>query len=533
MKNTNSLYADIVLHNGFIITMDPLMPEARALAIKDQHIAWVGAQKDSISWIGKKTQIIDLKGCYVYPGFIDTHMHILYTGITKTYLQLKECQSKESILKKIKEQLKNYKKGEWIIGIDWDDHYWTKNRKFNAIDLDIVAPDNPVVLVRRDTHLIWVNSYALTLAGISANTVDPKGGHIERDIAGNPTGILIDRAMSLIKNIMPSFTSQDNRRIIQSVIQECLQKGITTVHNAATDETDFEVFKHLAAENALNIRIYMMGAVKDKGENSFIKEGPQNYCNFLRLRYLKLWMDGALGSRGASLFTPYSDDLKNCGLLLWEDEDLYFILSEAKAKGFQVAIHAIGDKANHKVLDAYEKIGVKGLRWRIEHAQQLSQGDINRFAELEVIAAMQPLHLVEDMNWIEDRLGKERTKSGAFVLKSLLEKGTVIVGGSDAPVVDLNPLWGIYAAITREDFNQSPKGGWYPDQKITPYEAIKMYTLDAAYSCFSENLIGSLTKGKLADLVVLPENLLTCSPEAMLNMKVLYTFVNGKMMYCS
>lgn len=511
--------------------MDPLMPSASALAIKDERIAWVGDQKDSMSWIGKKTQVIDLKGCYVYPGFVDTHIHILYTGLSKTYLQLKECKSKEEILKKVKERLKNYKKEEWIIGVGWDDHYWVDNKRFNVIDLDRIVPDNPVVLIRNDTHLIWVNSYALKLAGIDTNTVDPIGGYIEKDIEGNLTGILMDRAIPLIKNIMPSFSLQDSKKVIKSVLQECLQRGITTVHNAATDETDFMAFQYLANENALDVRIHMMAAVRDKCENDFIKRGPQNYSNFLNLRCLKLWMDGAMGSRGASLFKPYSDDLENCGLLIWEDEDLHSILSEAKAKGFQVAIHAIGDKANHKVLNAYEKIGVKGLRWRIEHAQQLSQPDIKRFAELEVIAAMQPLHLIEDMNWIEDRLGKERVKSGAFVWRSLLKNGAIIVGGSDAPVVDLNPLWGIYAAITREDFNQLPNKGWYPDQKITPYEALKMYTIDAAYSCYNENEIGSLVKGKLADLVVLPENLLTCPPKAMLDMKVIYTFVNGKMRY--
>jgi predicted amidohydrolase YtcJ len=242
-------------------------------------------------------------------------------------------------------------------------------------------------------------------------------------------------------------------------------------------------------------------------------------------------MDGAMGSRGASLFDPYSDDLKNCGLLRWNEEDLDSILKQAKDMGFQVAIHAIGDKAAHMILNAYEKIGVKGLRWRIEHAQQLSEQDIKRFGELGVIAAMQPLHMIEDMNWIENRLGKESVQSGAFMLRSLLSTGATITGGSDAPVVDFNPLWGMYAAITREDFNGTPKGGWYPDQKITPYEALKMYTIDAAYSCFSENEIGSITKGKLADLAVLPENLLTCPPNSLLNMKVLYTFVNGKISF--
>lgn len=527
------MYADILLKNGFMITMDALMPEATALAIKDQRIVWIGDQEDSGFWIGKNTQVIDLKGCCVYPGFIDTHMHVLYTGITKSYLQLNKSKNKEAVLKKVQEKIQDCKPGDWIVGVGWDDLYWTQKEHFDVIDLDIIAPYNPVVIVRKDTHLIWVNSCVLKLAGIDASTASPKGGQIGRDSSGNPNGILIDRAMLLASSKIPGTNLQGNQQIIQNVLQACLKKGITSIHNAATDEADYKAFKHLAIENALNVRIYMMGSINDKQENYFIKQGPQNYGDFLQLRCLKLWMDGAMGSRGAALLKPYCDDLKNEGLLLWEEEDLHIILEEAKTKGFQVAIHAIGDKANQKVLDAYERIGVKGLRWRIEHAQQLSQSDIQRFAELEVIAAMQPLHLIEDMNWIEERLGKERVESGAFVWKSLLESGAIVVGGSDAPVVDFNPLWGIFAAITRQDFNQSPPEGWYPDQKVTRYAALKMYTIDAAYACFSENELGSLTKGKLADLVVLPENVLTCPPKALLDMHVLYTFVNGKMQYSS
>jgi predicted amidohydrolase YtcJ len=235
----NSCVANVVLHNGLIVTMNPLMPEARALAIKDERIVWVGEEKEVASWIGKNTQVIDLKGLYVYPGFIDIHMHVLFTGISNTYLQLKECQNKEEILKKVEKQVITCKKGEWIIGVGWDDQLWAKNKKFDLIDLDVIAPDNPVVLVRNDTHLISVNSYALSLADIDVSTPDPKGGQIGRDPEGNPNGILIDRAMWLVKNKMPSTSLQESKQIIQHVLQACLKKGITTIHNAATDETDF------------------------------------------------------------------------------------------------------------------------------------------------------------------------------------------------------------------------------------------------------------------------------------------------------
>ncbi len=531
LKKSNSISADILLHNGVFITMDPARPEATALAIKNTLILWVGDQNEMDDWKGQGTRTIDLKGCCVYPGFIDTHMHVLYTGLVKSYLQLQECLDKSTIISKVKEYVKICQKDEWIFGIGWDDHHWSKKTVLHAADLDAVAPHHPVVLRRSDTHLIWVNSLVLKLAGIDAKTTEPAGGKIERDPAGNPTGILIDSAMGMVHDVIPICSFQQRVQIIQNTLEDCLQKGITTVHNASTDESDFQSFKQLASENRLKVRIYLMGAVRHKEDIQLWKGSPQTYSPFLQQCCLKLWMDGALGSRGAALFEPYEDDGNNCGHLLWEKEDLLPILQQAKFKGFQVAIHAIGDRAIQCVLDAYEKLGVKGLRWRIEHAQQIAHADIKRFAELEVIAAMQPLHATADMAWIKERLGKKRIESGAFMWRSLLDSGAMIVGGSDAPVVDANPLWGIYAAITRQDHHQFPEKGWYPKQKVTREEALKIYTIDAAYACFRENELGSLTPGKLADLVVLPENLLTCEPKAMLNMKVIYTIVNGKIVF--
>lgn len=523
--------ADLVLRNGFFITMDPTLPEATALAIQEGRIAWIGEEKNVSSWIGNNTQVIDLQGGYGYPGFIDTHMHVFYTGMVKGFLQLHESPDKSTILNKVKTHICDCAKEQWVFGVGWDDHTWLEKKNPNAADLDSVSPNNPVVLVKADTHLMWVNSIVLEKAGINAHTPDPEGGKIERDAKGSPTGILMDRAMFLIYKILPVRASKDYIMMLQSVLGECLQKGITTVHNAATDENDLQAFKYLASEKQLQVRVYLMAAIKDKSEKYFLESHPQAYGPFLTLRCIKLWMDGAMGSRGAALFEPYSDNSNNYGLLLWKEEDLIPIFKEAKSRGFQVAMHAIGDKAAHCVLDAYEKIGVKGLRWRIEHAQQLAASDIKRFAELEVIASMQPMHCIADMAWLESCLGNERTASGSFVWRSLLNNGAMIVGGSDSPVADCNPLWGIYAAITRQNFQQLPEQGWHPEQKMSRQEALQIYTIHAAYSCFAENELGSLTPGKWADLVVLPENLLTCPPKALLDMKVIYTIVNGVIVY--
>lgn len=438
---------------------------------------------------------------------------------------------KGSIITKVEECVRSCPQEEWIFGVGWDDTHWPKKTNPHAKDLDSVAPHHPVVLRKNDTHLIWVNSLVLKLAGIDRFTPEPLGGKIEKDSLGNPTGIIIDRAMEFVHKIMPTRNLEENAQIIQDTLEDCLRKGITSIHNAATDESDFEAFKQLALEEQLKVRIYLMGAVRNRNDDRFLNVGPFEYTPFLQLRCLKLWMDGALGSRGAALFEPYEDDKNNCGLLLWQQEDLLSVLKQAKTKGFQVAIHAIGDKANRYILDAYEHVGVKGLRWRIEHAQQLNPHDVKRFGKNGIIAAMQPLHATTDMEWIDNRLGKNRIESGAFLWRKLLDNGAILAGGSDAPVVDMNPLWGIYAAITRQNHHQFPKAGWYPKQRLTREEALRMYTQDAAYACFRENELGSITPGKLADLVVLPENLLECESKNLLSMSILLTIVNGKIMF--
>jgi predicted amidohydrolase YtcJ len=524
MGNTK---ADLLLVNGVICTMDANMPWATAIAVKEGRIAWVG---DEAEWKGDQVRTIDLKGAYVYPGFIDTHLHVLYTGITKEHLQLHNCRSKAMVLSRVEERAKNLLPGEWIMGIGWDDHHWEQKEELHARDLDRVAPDHPVVLLRTDSHLAWVNSVTLQLAGIDHDTPDPIGGKIQKDAEGLPNGMLVDRAMENVLEKLPRYDRQGNMRIIQDTLDHFLSMGITTVNNAGTDEEEFEAIKQLNRENQLKVRVYALGVIRNKENDYFLKSTPRTFSPYFQFRCLKLWIDGAMGSKGAALFEPYESD-SHSGLLLWSEEDLESILREAKAKGFQFAIHAIGDRAAHVVLNAYEKIGVQGLRYRIEHAQQLQREDVPRFAQMGVIAGMQPLHATTDMPWLHTRLGEDRVASGSFLFRSLLDTGVVIAGGSDAPIVSANPLWGIHAAITRQDHNHSPDNGWHPQERVTAEEALKMYTTDAAYACFMEDEIGSISKGKWADLVVLPENILTCDPKRLLDMKVLYTIVNGNVKY--
>lgn len=516
--------ADMVLMNGTFITMDPVLPKATALAIKGDKILWVGDLQEAYQWVGPETHFIDLKGGCGYPGFIDTHAHILYTAMTKNFLQLKD-KDKESILAQVQLRAAETPKGDWIVGIGWEEHSWPSKCLPKASDLDQVVPDHPVMLFRADTHAVWVNSCALRSSAIDASTPNPYGGLIEKDQKGNPTGILIDRAIHLL-NARPPHTLSEKKKFVLEMVQQALQKGLTMLHDPFIEEDDMEVYKTLSDEKLLDMRLYLMGV---KGD--FLAKGPQKLGPFLELRCLKFWMDGAFGSRGAALFSPYEDDPGNCGLLLWDKAELLAILKEAKTKGFQVAIHAIGDLANHVVLDLYQEVGVEGLRWRIEHAQLLAPEDIERFAQMEVIAAIQPLHATTDMAWFEERVGVERIKQGGFVWRSLVDSGAILAGGSDTPVVDDNPLWGIHAAITRQNLEGKPLGGWFAGQCLTREEALKMYTINAAYACFCENELGSLEPGKLADLTVLPMDILTCDVEALIDMPVLYTIVNGKIVY--
>lgn len=530
-KTKTAKFADLLLINGHLITLDPDYPEATALAIKNTKIVWIGSKEQAKDWEGPQTKVLDLEGAYAYPGFIDSHAHIIYTGLVEQSLKLWGITSKLELLNKVRDEASTLPAGKWIWGIGWDEHLWTDSSPPTLAELTEAAPQNPVVMQRCDTHLIAVNQAALTLANINASTPDTDEGVIYRDSHGNLTGLLSDNAMTPIFNAMPKPTAEENLKLTQWVMQDCLKKGITSIHNASTYEWDFEAFKTLALKDELPVRIYVMATVDGKYSNSIYENGPQKISPFLELRCLKLFIDGALGSRGAALLEPYHDNPGTSGNLIWKKKDLWKTLQHAKEMGFQVATHAIGDRAVRLILDAYEVTGCHGLRWRVEHAQIVAPEDVSRFGKLGVIAAVQPLHATADMPWMKDRLGDQRNESEAFPWRTMLDTGATIAGGSDAPVVEINPLWGIYAAITRQDKEGNPLGGWYPLHRMTPLEALKAYTINSAYAGFRDNELGSLTPGKLADIVVLPENILTCDPKKLLDMEVQHTIVNGKIQY--
>jgi predicted amidohydrolase YtcJ len=524
--------ADLVLKNGTIITMDDSVPEAISVAVKGEKIVWVGNTADVSKWTGKNTKVLDLNGAFVYPGFIESHAHIVGLGQSRSILDLVGTSTKDAILKMVGDRAKTIAKDAWILGRGWDQNDWPVKEFPTAADLDSVSAGHPVVLERVDGHAIWVNNEVFKRANVTLATKDPDGGKIIRDDKGNPAGVLVDTAAGLVERVMPPPTKQDLLNFTKAALQEAASKGITMIHDAGTSGQALEAFKQLASSSELPVRIYSMISHGSPFAETFLNQGPANYGPYLDVRSMKMYMDGALGSRGAALLAPYSDDPKNSGLILVQDNVLMDALQRAKKSGIQVGIHAIGDRANRNVLDAYQKIGSKGLRWRIEHVQVLAPSDIPRLSQLEVIASMQPTHATSDGPWATDRLGPERVK-GAYAWRSLLDKKTIIAGGSDAPVEEINPLWGFYSAITRQDHQGKPEGGWHPEQLVTAKEALRMFTMDAAYSAFREKDLGSISVGKLADMVVLPENILTCAPTKLIDMKVRYTITGGKIRYSS
>jgi len=526
--------ADIVFLNGNIYTLDENFPVAEAIALKGEKILLVGSNEKIRGKIGENTKVIDLKGNTVVPGFIDAHVHFFSYGSSLKELNFVGTKSISEILEIVKKNLSNYKPGEWITGHGWDHEDWEKKEFPTYKEISEITPENPVYFTRVDGHAGWANKKAMEIAGITKETEDPPGGKIIRDERGEPTGVFIDEAQSLIERHIPEKSREWKKDAILKAQEECIKLGLTEVHEAGTPEEIIGIYRELIKEGKLKIRIYAMLSGEEhfekyKGKPPIIREGGK-----LTIRAVKLFMDGALGSRGAALFEPYSDDPNNSGLLLMDENKLYKITKSALENGYQVCVHAIGDRANFLALSAFEKAiketGVKNHRLRIEHAQVLRLEDMRRFSELGVIPSMQPTHATSDMYWAEKRLGPERVK-GAYAWKSLMRKGSKIAGGSDFPVENPNPLWGFFAAITRFDHNAFPEGGWHPDERMTREEALRCFTVNAAYSAFEEGFKGSLKSGMLADFVVLSKDIMTIPEMEILRTEVLMTVIGGEIVY--
>jgi len=476
---------------------------------------------------------IDGGGLTVLPGLIDAHAHVLGLGQLKSNLDLTGTPSVADATKRIGEYAAGNPHKRWILGRGWNQVLWPVREFPTAAQIDAVVGDRPVWLRRIDGHAGWANSTAMRIAGIDNDTADPVGGRIVRDANGQATGIFIDMAMDLIEQHLPSPGKEDYRAALLSAIDALLAEGVTGVHDAGIDLMNAEVYLSMADSNELDMRIYAMtggaGDVLDAIGKPLFAYGNDH----LEIASVKLYSDGALGSRGAAMIEPYSDDAENRGLPFWTQDELDAFVKKANGLGFQVGIHAIGDLGNRMALDAFEKAQQgkpSPLRNRVEHAQIIQLADIPRFAELGVIASMQTTHATSDKNMAEDRVGPERILGG-YAWRRLLDSGAVIANGSDFPVELSNPFHGLYAAVTRQGRDGEPEGGWYSDQALTRAEALHSYTLAAAYAARQEDRLGSLEPGKWADFIVIDRDYFAVPASQIDDIQVIQTWVGGKKVY--
>ena len=529
----------MLLVNGVIYTVNDAQPEAEAIAVKDGIIVGVGSTEEIRQSFTSLT-VIDLQSRPVYPGFIDSHAHMEGLGALVTNLDLGNSKSVEDIQRLVAERAKILPPGSWLRGRGWDQNKWPKKEFPEHHMLDVVAKDIPVYLRRVDGHAVWVNGVVLAAAGVTQATRSPEGGKIIRDRNGIPTGVFIDNAIDLVESVVPPPSELERTEAMTRAVQGCLKVGLTEVHDMGVDLSGIGIYKKLIGEGKFPFRVYV--AIDGIGEtwSHYMSTGPETVGHDGRLivRALKLYADGALGSRGAALIEPYSDDPLNRGLTLTSAEQIRVAASEALEGGFQVCTHAIGDRANNIVLNVYgealksNEIKARDARFRVEHAQVIDRSDLPRFHSLGVLPMMQPTHCTSDMYWAESRLGPERSK-GAYAWRWLLEHGSIVPAGSDFPVESPNPLWGFYAAITRQDHAGWPEGGWHPEQKMTREEALKSFTLWSAFAGFQEKSKGSIEVGKVADLTILSHDIMKIEPRKMLDTSVEMTIVAGQVAYSS
>lgn len=534
--------ADLVIINGKVLTIDDKKPSAEAIAVRGDAIIAVGGTREISAMIKKgHTEVIDAKGRLVIPGFNDAHVH--FGPLDPDYIELRYITDPSVITERVAAQVARSKPGQIIRGGHWV-HEMFIDKKWPSKELiDKVSPDNPVLLSRADGHSILVNSYVLRMSRITKETKDPFGGEIQRDpVTGEPTGILKDAAMDLIKTGNTAITrtaEEEKERTWQGYLlamKEAREYGVTSIQNAG--EADFEAYEKLMKEGLLTCRIdigapltgdtTVLNALRKK-EEEYPKSG-----NWIRFGYLKAFADGSIGSSTALMIEPYTDDPANSGLAMWPYEELEKMVVTADRMGFQIGIHAIGDKANNWILNAYEKAievnGKRDSRHRDEHTQTVSLSDIPRFAKLEVIASMQPTHCISDKLFYEKRVGYERCR-GTYAWRSLLNTGAKLAFGTDYQVEPLNPMEGLYAAVTRKDRNGEEGDGWFPEQKLTMEEAIKYYTLSPAYAQFMDDRKGMIKPGFLADIVITDKDLLTIPENEIMTTKVDYTIVGGRIVF--
>ena len=534
--------ADIVFKNGNVYTANDKSSKAQAIAVKADKIVFVGTNDAAQKFIGAKTRVVDLKGSTVLPGFTDSHQHLSGVGQREMTLNLEGTISLEDFLAKVKARVDQAKPGEWVTGRGWIETHWAPPVFPTRWDLDKVSPNNPVILGRADGHGAVANSAALKLAGVDKNTPNPFGGEISKDKqSGEPNGMLLDSAQGIVRRRVPPETRADAERAVELGVKRDIELGWTQIQDAGGSFSEVDIFKKLYTAGTIKLRIYK--AVYGPGPNAtrLINEGPTigAFGNRLTVRTIKVVSDGALGSRGAALLGPYSDDPATSGFLTVKAEDLRPMLIDALRKGIQVETHAIGDRANRFILDEYETAlkavppserKVADPRWRVEHAQIVNPADIPRFAKLGIIPSMQPSHAIGDLFFAPSRLGIERL-AGSYAWESFIKSGVVVPGGSDAPVERGEPMIEFYAAVARKDQKGFSAEGWHPEEAVTREQALKMFTIWPAYAAFEEKLRGTIEVGKLADLTILSADIMTIPALEILKTRCVMTVINGEIVY--
>jgi hypothetical protein len=542
--------ATLALVNGRIATVDSAAPEAQAVAIAGDRIVAVGTSAEIRRLVRPSTRVIDLRGRLAVPGFIDGHGHFMGLGQAKLQLDLTTARTWDDIVAMVGAATRRARPGEWIAGRGWHQAKWARSPvpmvEGNPVHraLSAVSPANPVVLTHASGHAVFVNQRALELAEVNASTPNPSGGEIVRDASGAATGMLRESAEGLIDRARARSESGRSaaerlataRRVVALAGADALSKGITSFHDAGASFATIDLFKRLADEGTLPVRLYVMvmGESNARLDSLLGRYRLEGYGGgYLTVRSIKRQLDGALGSNGAWLLEPYADLPRSTGLALESPESLARVAALAMRHGFQLNTHAIGDRANRETLNVYEQVfaassGRRDLRWRIEHAQHLHPSDVPRFRTLGVIASMQGIHTVSDGPWIASKLGPERTRSESYLFRSLWDAGVVVTNGTDTPVEDVNPIPSFHGMVSRITRDGSV---FIPEQRITRTEALRAYTLNNAYASFQERELGSISRGKLADVVVLSKDIMTVPEREIPSARVDYTIVGGRVKY--
>ncbi|HZX68652.1 MAG TPA: amidohydrolase [Candidatus Elarobacter sp.] len=528
--------ADLVVTATTIHTSDPQAPNAQAFAVRGGRFVYVGSRDGARAFRGARTKSLDLGDVTVLPGLIDAHLHFMHVGLALHEVELAHSATYDEVVRRTA-AFAAASPDAWIIGDGWDQNLWPDKAFPTHEALSAALPDKPVVLNRVDGHALLANVKAMALAGIDASTSDPSGGRIVRDDHGAPTGVFVDNAMALIRRAMPPPSHEQLVRASVASLAECHRWGLTSIGDPGVDQTYLDAYTELARAGRYTLRNHAMLAGSDDALLArYLPRGPQPWSSDGRLaiRAVKLYADGALGSRGAALLAPYDDDPGNSGLLLTPQAKIQDIATRALRAGFQVCTHAIGDRANRNVLDAYEAalraVPASDHRFRIEHAQVLSPDDIPRFAQLGIIPSMQTTHQISDMGWAQTRLGPQRTQ-GAYAWRSLLDTGVPIANGTDAPIEVVDSRRTFHAAISRENEANQPPGGWYPRQRMTRTEALASMTIWAARANFAEHISGSISTGKYADFTVLDRDWMSVAPDEIMGTRFLAAYSSGRAVY--